>query len=310
MFQFTTTTIFNTATDPSGKTRWDAAANDLYIKGINHFKFDASTPGTIYRRYASNPVLAKSTIVIGAGGATYEPGDYQLTIQLNYQGSQNSFYATPVSYTKGKPLFYAFSVTATDSVATIAQKITKIAKWIDTRFDNKWLNISNSSSTLSIDAIDEYQRIVAARIEKFVTDPYGNATWETKQEATVNAKGREGFGTYTQLLKDLRLPTAANTTWLALNQEERPIPGELYNQYTLQYVKNRGIMGQSAVGSLAVSSTSHVFYVRQSLATAFETVLKAAGLTILNVNGPGGLYTAGGYPKPTDELPIDPLTED
>jgi hypothetical protein len=105
--------------------------------------------------------------------------------------------------------------------------------------------------------------------------------------ATI-VQGREGFGTYTHLMKDLRLPTAANTNWLAVNQEERPVPGALYNQYTIEYVKPRGIMGQSAVGMLATSSTLHVFYVKQDLVANFEAAMVAAGLTITTQSLPTG----------------------
>jgi hypothetical protein len=309
MFQFTTTTILNTTKDSSGKPKWSSvdeatAAKSFNVKRVNDFK--AESIAAVFKREASNPKLAKSVLTLdGADTTSYGAGEYQLSIHLNYQGSQNSFYATPISYTKGKPLFYAFSLDGTETAEEVGDKIVKIAKWIDTRFDQKWLNISNNSLYLTIDAIDEYQRFVDIKIERFETDPYGNAIWKTvlegKYDGIPNPKatidqGREGFGTYTHLLKDLRLPTAANTNWLAINQEERPIPGELYNQYTLQYVKNRGIMGQSAVGSLAVSATNHVFYVRTTISTAFEAALAAAlvgsGVTISDVEGPAG------YPTP------------
>jgi hypothetical protein len=319
MFQFTTTTILNTNIDPSGKSRFSGLVpGEFYVKGVNNFIGDNVKLAS--KRYAAQPVLAKATLEIDNSGGIYTPGDYQLVVQLNYQGSQNSFYATPVSYTKGKPLFFAFTVEDGDDGTIIAGKINKIARWLATRFDSKWVDISNFGEAVYIDAIDEYQRFVTVRIERFDTDPYGNAIWKTVLDAKLATdpkydahgtivQGREGFGTYTQLLKDLRLPTAANTTWLALNQEERPIPGELYNQYTIQYVKKRGIMGQSAVGELSASSTTHVFYVRQSLAGAFETAALAGGTGIIfeEVVGPGSDVTL--YPAPTPVVPDRPEPE-
>lgn len=309
MFQFTTTTILNTNIDSSGTAKWSAKAGEFFVRRVNNFL----TPNvaSLDRRYASNPVFSTSQLQLDP----FPAGQYQLAVYVKYQGSQNSFYANPVSYIKGKPLFYAFTLDDVTSGLDTAKAIVKIAKWLDTRFDNKWLDITNSSNTLKIDAIDEYQRFGKVVIEKFDTDQYGNAIWKTIVDAKIagdpgyDAKytivqGREGFGTYTQLLKDLRLPTATNTNWLALNQEERPIPGELYNEYVLQYVKNRGIMGQSAVGSLAVSSTTHVFYVRQSLAVEWEGALKSAGIKIDPVEGPGKDLSA--YPLPTPPIPTPP----
>jgi hypothetical protein len=316
MFQFTTTTILNSSVDASGKTKWavDTDKGTFYVLGVNKF---IGANLSVYKREASLPKIAKATLELESG-ITYGAGDYQLNIYLNYQGSQNSFYATPMSYTKGKPLFYAFSLTGEEATGqAVAEKIVKVATWMNTRFDNKWLDISNTQGTLNINGIDEYQRFVTVKIERFETDAYGNAIWKTVEEALPAAEdgtfpnaggtivqGREGFGTYTQLLKDLRLPTAANTNWLALNQEERPIPGELYDQYTLQYTKDRGLMGQSAVGQLATSSTTHVFYVRRGLTPNFDVVDEVAASYEV-VEGPAGYPTVAvtkKYARPTNKV--------
>ena len=78
------------------------------------------------------------------------------------------------------------------------------------------------------------------------------------------------------------MPTLDNLSFFAQNQEERPVPGALYNQYTLYYSKDRGVLGSDAVGDLVTSSTTHVFYVISTAAAAFETALATIG-TITNV---------------------------
>lgn len=72
-----------------------------------------------------------------------------------------------------------------------------------------------------------------------------------------------GTGTYEQILKDLRLPTMENLGYMSLTQQmnEMPVPGMKYVQYTLHYVKCRGILGGSAVGEVTHSKTTHVFFV-------------------------------------------------
>ena len=87
--------------------------------------------------------------------------------------------------------------------------------------------------------------------------------------------GKLGFGTYSWVLHNLRIPTSARTHAFALNQEESPILGAKYNQYTIHYCVNRGVLGTNAVGDTVKSVTTHVFYVKDDL-TDFETKLKTA----------------------------------
>lgn len=307
MFQFTSTTILNSNVDSSGKAKWSAETSaagvqSFYVKRINNFVSD--NVKTVYKREGAQPKLSVSDLVLNNWGT----GVYQLVVGINYLGSQNSYYARPTNYIKGKPLFYSFELDGTETSTEVAEKIVKIVKHLETRFGDKWLNVTNSSNTLTVKAIDEYQRFIQVAIQQYqpIDDPCSCASecqcgWvdvltafpadETGTFPDPNAtivQGREGFGTYTQLMKDLRLPTAANTNWLAVNQEERPIPGALYHQYTLEYVKARGIQGTDAVGDLVTSSTLHVFYVLESLAGSFEAAITAAGLLIDTQSNPAG----------------------
>lgn len=85
--------------------------------------------------------------------------------------------------------------------------------------------------------------------------------------------GKEGFGTYSFLLHNLRLPTSARTRAFGINQDETPIVGAKYNQYTIHYCTNRGVLGLNAVGDTVKSVTTHVFYVKSELAADFEAAL-------------------------------------
>ena len=62
--------------------------------------------------------------------------------------------------------------------------------------------------------------------------------------------------------------------------------GAKYNQYTIYYCTNRGVLGTNAVGDIVKSRTTHVFYVKSDLASTFETALQKIG-TIVPVTGPG-----------------------
>jgi hypothetical protein len=82
-------------------------------------------------------------------------------------------------------------------------------------------------------------------------------------------------------MRNLRLPTAESSRWNALYQDDKPIVGATYTQYTLEYCVNRGILGGDAVGQEVNSVTTHVFFVNQTVKEAFEAALTAAGITTL-----------------------------
>jgi len=126
-----------------------------------------------------------------------------------------------------------------------------------------------------------------------------------------------GTGTYQQVMKDLRLPTAENDgPWsITAQQQELPIPGNKYVQYTLHYISCRGVLGGSAVGEVTHSKTTHVFFVpadccecNSGVETAFVAALKTAGLEKLVVDVEAGVV-GDGSKKPEKVNPtVNPLT--
>ena len=139
--------------------------------------------------------------------------------------------------------------------------------------------------------MDEYQLFTKAEIQKFNPDlntALVGGEFETIATAlpaddpdydgqNTIVKSKEGFGTYWMILKDLRLPTLEARRFAALNEEELPVAGAKYNQYTIYYCKERGIMGGDAVGEVTKSMTTHVFYVKEDLAADFEAALGNIG---------------------------------
>ena len=85
---------------------------------------------------------------------------------------------------------------------------------------------------------------------------------------TIN-KGKRPVNTGEMLIENLRFPSYPNLRYAATNEEERPIPGELYDLYVFDYVVPRvGLHGQGAVGQQLTSSTTHAFYVRKGIYTS------------------------------------------
>ena len=306
MFQFTTTNVINSNKDyTTGKPLWSAQEASgskpasLNVKRVNNFI--STNVVAIYKAEAYDAEYAKATIdfsqVNGTEGDVFR---LQLYIGLS-QASQSSLYANDLQW-KGKPLSVDF-VWADSAANTVAKLIKTINKYEMMVYNKKLLNVSYSGTYLTIEGTDEYQRFKFINIEKFDNEPYHGmgeykvvrsledlSEKDTNAEVTSSAEGyfagKEGFGTYSFLLHNLRIPTHDRTRYLALNQDETPVIGAKYNQYTVYYCVNRGILGSNAVGDTVKSRTTHVFYVNQTISSDFETALQKIG-TIIPVTGPG-----------------------
>lgn len=303
MFQFTTTNVINSNKDlTTGKDLWttkDAAGSapaSLTVKRVSTFK--APNVLAIYKAEAKDAELAKATIdfsqISGKAGEVFRLHIY---VGLS-QASQSSLYANDLQW-KGKPLSvdFVWKDTAANTIKDLVKVINKYEMMV---YGKKLLTVSNNSSYLTIEATDEYQRFKFLNVEKFDGEVYYGmgdyavvrslsdlSVKTTNAQVTNSAEGyfagKEGFGTYSFLLHNLRIPTHDRTRYLALNQDETPIMGAKYNQYTIHYCTNRGILGSNAVGDVVKSMTTHVFYVKSDLAGTFETALQKIG-TITTVN--------------------------
>ena len=306
MFQFTTTNVINSNKDlTTGKSLWSVqnATSDkpasLNVLRVN--KFVATNIIAIYKAEAHDAENAKATIDFSQVNGTV--GDvFRLHIYVGLsQASQSSLYANDLQW-KGKPFSVDF-VWGSNAADTVAKLVKTINKYSAMVYNKKMLNVKNTGTYLTIEATDEYQRFKFLNIEKFDADAYHGMgeysvvrSLEDLKEVKSNDKvttstegsfkGKEGFGTYPFLLHNLRFPTYSRNRWMALNQDETPVVGAKYNQYTIYYCVNRGILGDNAVGDIVKSRTTHVFYVKQDLASDFEAALAKVG-TVINVNKTG-----------------------
>ena len=293
MFQFTTTNVINSNKDyTTGKPLWSAqdAALDkpasLNVKRVS--KFLGPNVVSIYKAEANDPEMAKVTIDLSQINGT-DGESYRLSVYIGLtQASQESRYANDLIL-KGKPFTvdFVWKTSAADVAKNLVKIINKYAVMV---YGEKLLNVSYSGAYLTIEAVNEYQRFRKVNIEKFDKDAYFgrgeyNAvrTLEDLSEQDSSAAltgtvegyfvGKEGFGTYSYLLHNLRIPTAMRTRAFGVNLDENPIIGAKYNQYTIHYCTNRGVLGTNAVGDTVKSVTTHVFYVNQSVASEFEEAL-------------------------------------
>lgn len=293
MFKWTNTLIVNSNLDSSGKAKWSAQPENTGSGVVGSFEFKRVNkflkPNVvhIYKRAASDPVLGKVTFTMDNQGV----GNYRVALYIRLSGSQNSYYSNDFVF-KGRPLMYEFAVKdASATAADIAKEAARVIEKIQTIYGDHWIKASASGNNLVIEGMDEYQLFTKAEIQKF--DPTLNTALVGGEFVTIATalpaddpdydgvntivKSKEGFGTYWMILKDLRLPTLEARRFAALNEEELPVAGAKYNQYTIYYCKERGIMGGDAVGEVTKSMTTHVFYVKADLAADFEAALGNIG---------------------------------
>lgn len=276
MFQYTNTIVLNSLRDVTtglNKIVTVEGSDSIEVRRVN--KFLKSNVSAMYKRVASDPVIGKAEFTITNPGA----GIYRLKLYIRLSGSQNSYYSNDFVF-KGKPFVYEFKIASNATAATdVAKEIKRVIDKIQAFYGDKYIKTEVVENKLTIHGVDEYQLFTEAKIQKLNTaanNPLTNEVFEDVTEGTIT-KSVEGFGTYTHILKDLRLPTIEARKFEAVNQEELPVPGAKYNQYIIEYKVDRGLFGGAAVGQQVTSKTTHVFYVLDSLATEFETALKVLG---------------------------------
>lgn len=274
MFQWTNTIVLNSLKDATtGLDKIVKGADFVEVRRVNKYLKD--NVSAMWKRAASDPVIGKAEFTITNPGA----GIYRLKLYIRLSGSQNSYYSNDFVF-KGKPFVYEFKIASNSTTAAdVAKEIKRVIDKITAFYGDKYIKVEVAGDKLTIHGIDEYQLFTEAKIQKLnvaANNPLTNEVFEDVIEGTIT-KSVEGFGTYTHILKDLRLPTIEARKFEAINQEELPVPGAKYNQYIIEYKVDRGLFGGAAVGQQVTSKTTHVFYVLDSLAADFETALKVLG---------------------------------
>lgn len=226
----------------------------------------------------------------------------RLDVYLGVEGAEPFIYSTPWVQ-KGMPFWVEFTVTEANKANVATHVADMIKKNNLFQVDKDLIKVTVEGNKLTLKGANEYQRF--RKIEVNVFDAYADyaekvaeLVKKTKDAAGVEntaavaaasiaevERGKNSFGTYSQIVKDLRLPTIENTQWLHIRQAETPIVGAVYNQYIIEYAAPASNEGLACVGQKLESHTTHVFWVKQDdeLIDAWETALGKVG-TIVDVN--------------------------
>ena len=300
MFNWTTTTIINKLPEKFIET---VTKGKDAVKGvrIGNKLFEKRWVESIRKAEGHEYELCEAVLDLGAVktaiddiAADKRPTVARLYIYVGLEGSEESIYANDW-YRKGMPLSVSFAVgTAADMATAIVDTVDKFNVFTKVK---KVLDVTATGAKLTIKGTHEHQRLQKIAIlvgdgeiigeERSLLTPWelsecryetakgAEAQYEAKTGVELVRPGVNGFGTYSQLTKDLSLPTAAHTHWTSVTKDERPIVGALYTQYIISYyAPSTANPSFTAVGNRSMSETTHVFWVKSDLVPAWEEELK------------------------------------
>ena len=296
-----TQTIINSNLDPDSgkgvvlfegkKETVDGVQKDV-LKIKRDFLFVKDNVDCIRRRKGYEAELCKATIdftkLTSVVPTNHEVNYLRLDIYIGIEGAEPYIYSTPW-YHKGKPFWVEFLAKKGDNAKALADRLEKTIKSNHIfQVDKDLIKVTNNGAgILTLEGATEYQRFRKVTLNIFEADAdYADevATMNPNEVVASDAialvtKGKNAFGTYSQIVKDLRLPTAANYQWLATRKVEIPIVGAVYNQYIIEYHAPANSHPLSVVGGRLDSHTTHVFWVKNDteLVTAWENALKTLG---------------------------------
>ena len=299
---FQTQTIINYNVDPdSGKTLFEGVAKykvDGEEKAVLKIKRDfvlvKDNVLAIRKAKGKEAVKCSANVDFSTLLNTLKPEkgkkNYcRFDVYLGVEGAEPYIYSTPWVQ-KGIPFWVEFTVSDSATAKSIADDLESLIKKNHVFQQGKDLiKITNDGSgKLTLTGTDEFQRFKKIEIslydgEKDYADKVAEIT--TGGPIKVTERGKNSFGTYSQIIKDLRLPTAANTQWTHIRQAETPIVGAIYNQYIVEYEAPASNDGLHAVGQRMTSHTTHVFWVKNdgALITKWEEALETLG-TVVDVD--------------------------
>ena len=301
---FQTQTIINSNLDPDSgkgvvlfegkKEKVDGVEKDV-LKIKRDFLFVKDNVDCIRRRKGYAAELCEATIDFTKLTSVI-PTDHavnylRLDIYLGVDGAEPYIYSTPW-YHKGKPFWVEFLAKKGDNAKALADRLEKTIKSNHMfQVDKDLIKVANDGAgKITLTGATEYQRFRKETLNIFEETADYDDEVATMNPNKVQAAdpialvkfGKNAFGTYSQIIKDLRLPTAANYQWSAIRQVETPIVGATYNQYIIEYHAPANSHPLSVVGGRLNSYTTHVFWVKNDadLVSAWETALKTVGTIV------------------------------
>lgn len=282
MFDYTKETILNSVTDKNVQ----AITGLLRIFRVGEYKVDYKSTniadGKVYKAQGTEGTKATAKITAVAGKSGSNAGKYRVTVNMKNNSKFYADYATAV-WKFQKPIYAEFTVVGDSTDNTAALMATKIANAIKLALpeNNKYITVTVDNVNVIITATDATDMFESVVIEKYepnsVLPSEGQYVVSTVVGTIAKTDNEVPFATGDWLIENLRFPSYPNTRYNSINGDEKPVPGQLYTQYSFRYIAERkNLSGIGSVGQRLVSITNHVFYIPSTLEATFEAKLKTA----------------------------------
>ena len=322
MFQYTHEVIFNSLTMKDGSSRIARSKEDnkgsLIIKRGGEYWKNFIQDQKVYKTVGNVGTYELLKIDVSKFATVFPPredetsfmtvGTYQLSLFVKLLDPHALYeFGYPNYKSFGRHILVGFDVLPGETAATVAAKVYES------------LALAIRKEELLVGALDgenvkEFvagtDTVVAIRANHYALrfDTVGLALYDetvcdscvgeylptidiftnsddAKKAAEVVTAGVEPFATGEWLIENLRFPTYPNIRWAAVGEEDRPVPGLVYVQYSFAYDSPRPQFGGiSGVGQKVEAVTRHIYYVPESLASAFEAAFTGLGVEIVPTN--------------------------
>lgn len=239
------------------------------------YRKEGLVEGVIYKTPAE-----KGQVASAAFNLPTKEGTYRVVIGITLIGKYLADYAMPWS-NFGKAVLAEFEVSAEDLEKT-KELQEKMIKAIEMAIPENYRYVrvsAEDSDKVLVSCTDSHQVITVAELQEqrgiSCPDSCTEKQYVTVDEAVEVTKNKMEIGTAAWLQENLRFPSYPNIRYAALNEEEYPVNGGLYTQFSFLYcMPRKGLHGQGTVGQALKSVTTHTFYVLSSLVDKFEKDLK------------------------------------
>lgn len=239
------------------------------------YRKEGLVEGVIYKTPAE-----KGQVASAAFNLPTKEGTYRVVIGITLIGKYLADYAMPWS-NFGKAVLAEFEVSAEDLGKT-KELQEKMIKAIEMAIPENYRYVrvsAEDSNKVLVSCTDSHQVITVAELQEqrgiSCPDSCTEKQYVTVDKAVEVTKNKMEIGTAAWLQENLRFPSYPNIRYAALNEEEYPVNGGLYTQFSFLYcMPRKGLHGQGTVGQALKSVTTHTFYVLSSLVDKFEEDLK------------------------------------
>ena len=268
------------------------AAKKLLVKRGGEYFSDFILPATAYATegYYGNP----GKLTVNFKGVNLVPGLYQFQFRVKTPNQFFAEYASPNWQVYGKPMLIGFEVTE-EMKADVSLAAAKLAELVELALpaNNKFIEVvyNEGESKFEIKGTNNFMTFDKALLEWY--DPTGCDTCLGEYHPVAIKfdveDNKEDFGTGEWLVENLRFPTYPNIRYASASEDERPVNGITYVEFSFSYQSPRpGLGGMSGVGQGMTAVTRHIYYVPAGAeADAFKAKLVEAGLSVVVKNAEG-----------------------